>query len=392
MRFSIKNRYFDAPLSRGFASLYVARSIVDIAGGLLGLFLPIFLYSLFEQNIFPVLLYYGLANVLYLVLVPYATKLLNRYGFRRALQTSVFFGALYFSLFAFIDTKNAIYILPVSLLVVLIYRLLYWVPYHVDFAKFTSRGDRGRELSLMEATVLLIAMAVPAIAGFIIVRYGFEALFFTSVLLYLLSGLAYLTIPHTNERFSWGYRETWKKFFTKWRSKVLLAYVADGAEGVVGLIVWPIFIFEILQGNYLAVGVVSALITAAAIFVQLTVGKAIDTRISKDWVLAWGSVFYALGWIFKIFIATAFEIFIAGAYHKITHIFTRTPVDAFTYEMSADEGHYVDEFTVLRELAINLGKTLMYILIAVMVLFFSLKWAFSLRQTRLPARRFNSRV
>src|SRR3989344_2546422 len=193
-----KHNYFDAPFSRGFTSLYISRSIVDIAGGLLGIFLPIFLYTLFEKNIFPVLLYYGLANILSLAFVPLATKLLNRYGFRRALQTSVFFGALYFSLFPFVTKENALYLLSASLLVVLIYRLLYWVPYHVDFAKFTSRGNRGRQLSLLESTVLLIAMVVPAVAGFVITRYGFETLFFLSVLLYLISGLAYLTIPHTN--------------------------------------------------------------------------------------------------------------------------------------------------------------------------------------------------
>ena len=46
--------------------------------------------------------------------------------------------------------------------------------------------------------------------------------------------------------------------------------------------------------------------------------------------------------------------------------------------MSADEGHYVDEFTVLKEIALNIGKVLMYILAGIVVIFTSIKWVFVL--------------
>jgi len=371
-------RYLDEPLSRGFTSLYIGHAITTIAGGLLGVFLPLFLYKLFDGNLLPVLLYYSASHFLYLFTVMLGAQFLNRFGFRNALRASVFFGALYYGIFFFVNGETALSLLPLTVLVLLAYRLLFWLPYHVDFATFTSRKNRGRELSLMHATVLLIAAITPFIAGVIISRFGFDILFFSAILLYLVSGFAYITIPDTNERFVWGYWETWKKFFSHIRSKTLIAYIADGAEGVVGLIVWPVFIFEILQGDYFSVGVLTTLITGAAIAVQLLLGKIIDTRLPKETVLWWGSIFYSLGWIIKIFIATAFEIFVAGAYHSIMGIVARTPIDTLTYEMSADEGHYVDEFTVLKEMALSVGRVLMFGAAALLVFFFSVKWVFLL--------------
>src|SRR3989344_2648723 len=269
MRFSLKKHYFEGPLSRGFTSLYIGRSITTVAGGLLGLFLPVFLYNLFHGNIALVLLYYSASHFLYLIFVVFGAQFLNRFGFRNALRASVLAGALHFGIFIFVTEKTAWFLIPFTVFILLIYRLLYWIPYHVDFAKFTSTQNRGRELSLMEATFLIISTLVPVIAGFIIVRYDFSVLFFLAIVLYLVSGFAYITIPETNERFSWGYFETWKKFFSHLHSRTLFGYIADGAESVVGLIIWPVFFFQILGGNFLSGGIIPTPTPAGAIVVQL---------------------------------------------------------------------------------------------------------------------------
>ena len=88
--------------------------------------------------------------------------------------------------------------------------------------------------------------------------------------------------------------------------------------------------------------------------------------------------FYAIGWIIKIFVATSFQIFIVSTYHNLTAIFRRIPFDTLMYEKAADWGHYVDEYTVLRELALNIGRVLMMIITAILVYFFGITAAFVL--------------
>ena len=375
----MKNKkYFDGEVSHGFVSLYTGKTIVMIANGLLGLFLPIFLYNLFGMNFQYAIVYFGAGYLLYGLLVAFGARFLNRFGFRKALRFSVALGALFYAIFYFMDKDTLAYLIPLSILVVVLYRLLYWLPFHVDFAKFTDKKNRGRQLSAIMATRMAIGIIIPLVAGFIISRFGFDVIFLMAIIIYLISGIPYLTIPRTEEKFSWGYFETWKRFFSKERRSSVYAFMADGAEGVVGFLVWPIFIFQLLDGNYFQVGAVSTFIIAITVALQLITGKYIDGKIQKEKVMRFGSILYSLGWVVKIFIATTFQIFIAGTYHNLMRIFLRTPFDAITYEMAADNGHYVDEFTVLHEMAINFGRVLMVVLIIFISMFFAVQWTFAL--------------
>jgi hypothetical protein len=47
---SLEKKYLDRPLSQGFVSLYTGKTIAMVVSALLGLFLPIFLYELFNKN------------------------------------------------------------------------------------------------------------------------------------------------------------------------------------------------------------------------------------------------------------------------------------------------------------------------------------------------------
>ena len=147
---------------------------------------------------------------------------------------------------------------------------------------------------------------------------------------------------------------------------------------VVGLIVWPIFIFQLLNGNYFQVGFISTLIIAVTAILQLVLGRHVDLNTPKEKVLKWGSILYSFGWIIKIFIATAFHVFIIGAYHSISSILLYTPFNTLNYEIMADQGHYIDEFTVLREMAVNFGKVIMVLLIILISFFFDIQWVFIL--------------
>lgn len=379
MKLFFKKAYFDGKLSAGFVALYTGKMIVLVASDLLGIFLPIFLYTIFHNNIQPLLFYYGISSLLYAIVVAWGALQLNRFGFRRALRWSALFGALFYVVVYFVRPENAVPLLTLSIVVATIYRVLYWVPYHVDFAKFTDRKNRAKEVSLLAATGDILGVFIPLVAGFFIARFGFQVLFVMAMVLYGISVIPYITLPHAHEKFGWSYRTTWQKLFARDRRATTLAFMANGAESVVATIIWPVFIFQLLSGNYFEVGAISSLIVGAAVLLQLFLGKSIDAAVEREEkLLHAGSVLYALGWILKMFIVTAFHLFIVGAYHSIMKIVMRIPFDALTYEVAADQGHYVDEFSVLHEMAIHLGRVLMIVVAMVMATFLPLQWTFVL--------------
>lgn len=381
--------YFNGKVSHGFVSIYTARMILRIAGSFISLFLPIFLYNLFDGEMKYVIWYYLFGHLIYFFFVGYGARFLNKIGLRRSLRISVVLGAIYFLIYYFIYKvsenlewsfafdNSLVWLIFLVTIVLTFHRGMFWIPMHTDMAKFTDKKNRGKEVSLIEATTLAMSVAGPVAAGWILAEYNFDVLFIIGVLVYLISLIPLMTLPKTKERYSWSYKKTWKEFLSPQRRKTVLAFIGDGAEGAVGLIIWPIFMFELLKGNYFEVGALSSLIVLVTMFMQLAVGKFTD-KYDKSKMIKWGSYLYAIGWIVKIFIVTAFQIFIASTYHSFAKIFARTPFDTMIYERAADQGHYVDEYTVIHEMAIQLGKSLMLVFALILIMFLEIQWVFAL--------------
>ncbi len=378
MKIKITKNYFDGKISPGFISLYTSKSIIRISASLLGMFLPVFLYQYFQEIFYWVILYYLVGSLLYILTIPAGAIFMNRFGFRRALRLGSLLGSFYYLILYFASDINPHFFFIFSLIILTFYRLFHWIPYRVDFAKFTDEKNRAKEVGLLSATANIIGIVAPFIAGIILSKYDFNALFLLVVIIYILSLIPLTTIPHTHEKFSWNYWKTWKKLFHKKYIQGTIANVADGAENAIGVVVWPIFMFNLLKGNYLEMGFVAALITGVTIILQLTVGKLADKKSVKNKFIKYGSVFYSLGWIIKIFIATAFQIFLVDAYHKLMKIFLRIPFDALVYETAAHQGHFVDEFTVIHEMALHIGKILMLVAVGIIYYYLGINWTFLL--------------
>lgn len=73
-----------------------------------------------------------------------------------------------------------------------------------------------------------------------------------------------------------------------------------------------------------------------------------------------------------------FSNFLASTYHSFAGIVRGIPFTAFVYEQMADQGHYIDEYTVLREVSINIGRTLMLIACFILLGYVGLTWTFLL--------------
>ena len=368
--------------ARGFWGLYFGRSIFLISSGLLTIFLPIFLYEVFSRNFQYTILFYLLGSLTYGALVAFGAQFLNKFGFKRALVLATVWGAsFYISLFSIEKFGFIKILIPITFLSLLLFRIFYWVPYRIDFAKFTDRQNRGKQVSMLFATITFFGALGPIAAGWIINNYGFSALFLTATSLFVFAVAPFSIIPRTKEKFTWSYKQTWKHLLSRKNRHIVLGLMANGAENTIGLVVWPIFIYLLLDGNYLEIGALSSFIVAGTIVFQLLAGKYLDKMPEKEKMLRLGSIFTALGWVLKIFVITAFHIFAAGLYHSITRILTRTSIETMFYELAADSGHYIDEYTVLREMAISMGNVIALSLVILISLYLPIQWTFAVAAT-----------
>lgn len=364
--------------NEGFVQLFISKRLIQgLATAMLGMFVPIYLYETLGHQFWIVCLFFAVVSIGYTVLLVPGMHITNALGFSKALTLGSFFSVATFTILYFSDAQTMWKLLIPLSLTMIGFRVFHWVPYHVDFTTFTKGGGRGRDVSIMFATIAFMGMLGPIVAGYVLTHSGYGTLFIIGIVLLFLSGISYLFVPAVDETFTWTYAETVRNMFAPKFRNVLLGEMANGAEVIVTLIAWPIFLYEIMNGNLLEIGILSTVILGMTIVIQLLLGKHLDKGgVSKSVMLKRGSVFYAIGWVIKIFVLSATQIFFIGLYHNITKIFIKTPYSTILYDMSGEQGQYVDEFTVMREMASHTGRALALFAMLGLTFYFSIEWTF----------------
>lgn len=372
-----KSLYLQTSLSASVTALYSNIVINEIGSGLVGLFMPIFLWEKFGRLDY-VLFYFLIIHLIYSLTVIFGARLMSKLGQKTAMIISMPFKVLFYLCLYYLALGYPVWIFVILMIIMIeIHMMMFWVPYHSDFAQFTNKKDRGRVIGFLSSISSLVSIFVPIISGWIIYNYDFDVLFLIVIILIAVSVLPLFMVSPTYEKFSFSFLETWRQFFKKKNRPMTLSFFSIGIENMIGGIIWPIFIFQLLAGNFLKVGVISSVIILSTIILQLVMGSYTD-KFNKYKLLKWGSGLYALGWILKAFVLTGWQIFVVSAYHNFAAIIMQTPFSAITYEKAADSGHYVDELTVLREIALNLGRVVGAIILIVVINFVGLQWTFIL--------------
>lgn len=361
-------------LSRDFKILCFYQTMIALANGMMGLFLPIFLFQQFNSSIYLVIIFYLIGRLLYALLVPFGAMMMNKIGLRMAMLIGRGM-CIPFYVFLYFFHNDPLLFAILANIALLFFRLLYWVPYHIDFVSFTDGKHRGRQMSYLAVLGYLVSIGGPLLAGILLTQFSFNPLFIIVIFINALALIPLSKLTEVKAKFEFSYKQTFKELFKRGNRRLNLACFADGAQTMVGVMIWPIFIYQILEHEYMAVGAVTALIIIGTILFQLLIGKYTD-EYPKRKLMHIGSSFYALGWLAKAFVATAFQVFVVGAFHSLMAIILRTPFDALRYEQIGNTGSYVDEYTVLREMSMSMGWVLMGVLLMILIGLVGLQIAF----------------
>ncbi len=359
--------------SKDLLYLYSGKLFLDFGVNVFSLFLPIFLYQHY-QDINIVILYYLLGSLLYFILLPLGAKLMGEINMKNSIIISVFFRLIFFlSFYKFLDNPNLYFI--ISLLAITMMRNTFWLPFHTEAALLTNKKNRGKQFGIILSITAILGTLAPIIAGFVLEKWSFSVLAIISLLLSLLSLLFFNRLPDNKEEYSWTFKETFKYFFHPYNRRMVIAYMSDGVIGIIRVLFWPLFIFMILDEQYRAVGLLTGAIVLMGIILRLFIGNLLD-KINKTKLIKIGIALNSTAWLFKVGIVSALQIFLVSTYHVLALIVLRTSLDTLVYEKAADRGHYIDEYTVIKEMSLQLGRIISLILIAILLLFFPLQISF----------------
>src|SRR3989339_1886779 len=253
----------------------------------------------------------------------------------------------------------------------------YWAPFHTDFAEFSSTKHRGSQIGVFYALQRFIGMIGPVVGGFLIATFSYGFVFGIGIIFICASMIPLAFLPKTRVKYEYGFLETFQVMFKKKYKYLTWSMIAYGAENAVGYIIWPIFLYLLFDGKYLDIGIFASLLVVINIILQVIVGRAVDGKYKRK-IISFGVHVYSLGWIFKALDDSVLGLFLASTFHGFGAILMSTSVDTMFYEKAADSGHYVDEFTVIREIALIIGRFSIVLVLAFLTIFAPIWIAFIL--------------
>ncbi|MFA6526149.1 MAG: MFS transporter [Candidatus Buchananbacteria bacterium] len=360
-------------LTRQVRELWTSTLILDLAVSMVTIFEPVFLYILFIR-FFPlnttlifISLFYLAIYVPYFFAVPLGAKFAKRFGYENSIAVaSVFFILVYLSLFAariwpaFIVLAVAAYVCE---------KTFYWPAFHSNFARFSSVGEQGREISNLWALESAIYILGPLVGGLIIQFYGFKVLFIVVSVLMLSSNIPMLVTREVFEPKKFAYFSAFKSLFDKSNRQHFLGQIGFGEEWIV-LVIWPVFMYLVAE-DFLGLGLIAAGSTFIATLVLLFIGRWTDKG-DKARVLRFGTVFYFFSWLFKILTRSALGVMMIDVYSRVSKSTIALPITAMTYQNAQNSS--VTGAIVFFEMSLVLGKIIAILLCILILQIFTPGW------------------
>jgi MFS family permease len=358
--------YFSKHPSRALIELYWSVGMNDLAKGAVSVFEPIYLYSI-GYSIKHIIVFYLMVYGGYVLLLPFLGRLVGKMGYEHSIfYSQFFFIAYYLTLFG---TARFGFLFFISPFIFSIQKCLYWPAYHADFAVFSDKAQRGREVGGVEILSMFMFIVGPFIGGAILEWTNFSVLFIVTAGLFILSALPLMRIKEVFEPVKFSYNDVFDQLLDIRHRRNFAAYLGFGEELIV-LTLWPIFIYVVIK-DYFNIGAVVALATLTTSFIVLFLGRLAD-KYKKERIVRWGSLFYAIVWLLRVWATKAWHVFALDSTSRIAKETLIVPLVATTYNNAKKMG--VLTYMVFYEQSIAVAKFVTALLLLLILQFVTTPW------------------
>lgn len=330
----------------GLTGLYFNATIRVFALGLVGIFIPVFVYQL-TGSIEKVVLFFVIWKVFQLLMGIPCGWLISRIGPDNSIALSALIHIFFLVTLIFSLQNPSLLILAPFLGALTI--PLHWIPYHSAFSKESDKRRLGQQVSKRLILQRLAASLAPFVGGLLAVKFGFRFLYLIAIILLIVS-IFPIFMDQYNKKGRWfGGAKIIKGIFKKSFRPFLTAFLGTGLEAVVYSVFWPLFLLEKL-GHLEKIGFVNTASLSLSVVALYWAGKEIKKKGNK--LIRAGGIIGGLNWFVKSFFSSLSLLTLADILYFITTIFVWVPTGAIVYEKSQKK---TATFFIRRELSIHTG-------------------------------------
>lgn len=330
----------------------VARRITLI---LLALFSPVYIFqsavalgATQSQAIIYVLSYFLLVYLTKIISLSISEDLSRRIGFKGTIWASSFPFFLFIPSIVF-AAKYPILFLAAGILWG-IHAGLFWWGYHGYFIKTGEKKHFGHSIGEAKFLETLAGVLTPFVGAILISLFGFSALFIFAGFV-MVASLALLGKDHDKrQKRDIKFISVVKLLFT--HKSITLAYAGTGAETVIYMFIWPIFLF-LFFGQVVSLGIVVSLSSLIAALFALGVGDKVDRQGERK-IVGVGSPLLFISWIIRTIKSSTPFFILADSVWNFGQRMVVLPLIALSYKkaLEAESAKAI----LFREMAITLGQ------------------------------------
>jgi len=333
-------------LKRNLSEIYWTIFLRVLAISLIGIFVPIYFLEVMGVS-FSQLLIYRVFVYLFVIIGFFVTAFLgSRIGFPRVIMISFPLHIIFYLLLYNFET------FPVS-----IYFIgallgfqggLFWLSYHVDFAKFSDRKHRGEEVKFLYVVASFIGIIGPLAGGFLLHYYGFSVVFFIVIILFLFGTFPLIKLGKIKDHYEFSLKEVFRKDHF---SNAPL-YLIQGMRHLTNDFFWPILVFYLLK-DYLSLGLIFSGAAIFSSFIVWFVGNEVD-KMNRRTFARFSSFIDGFVLLIKSVVGSFFQVLGIAALGGVTHAAAEISFNAVAYDQPHKK--HIVGFFVLRELMFNVTR------------------------------------
>ncbi|MBL4693984.1 MFS transporter [Candidatus Gracilibacteria bacterium] len=348
---------------------YAHVSLLQIGKSMTSLFIPIYLLSNLNYQIWQVMFFYFLTQIAFVPAVLFASKIIKKTGLKKAMALNLPFTAIYFWAINQMngDFKKDILFIITFILLQSSTRAIANVANDIFMAKHVLKKAPGKMLAWLKIILTVGTLIAPLVGGVVTFFFGFEALFYSAIIIVLLSAIPLLITCKSHFEINYKPQSLIKFLKEKARPNYLIAEFGNVFTDTIMWILWPIFLFITLD-NTAEIGTLVTISAIASIIVSYLISKRIKKHEAKK-MIRWGVRSSSVLFFARPFFLHPLAIGTVDALYKIIDPIFRIPYDQAAYRLVMKNENLIKRANI-KQLVSEIYYTLIVSLLFIFSLFF----------------------
>lgn len=348
------------------SEIYLAGFLRTLAVGMVGIFLPLYLYrSGFSFTL--ILLYYSLFYSFGIAADYLVSLLVSRVGPKHVMRMSFLLQTVFSILVVNIGRLPA----PVFVLALVgcVASTMYFIPYNIDFSKVKHKEHGGKELGFLQVMERSASVVGPLLGGAVATFVAPAATFvFAAIAMFI----AAIILMFTPEPMKVHQKLRFDKVNVKKDWRTYASFAALCGENATSIIVWPIFMtFVVFTGDiYLKLGAVSSASVLITILIAVPLGKVLDNKKGGQ-ILRYSTVLNSLIHVLRLGVNNLFGCILVATINEPNTLVYRLAFIKGFYDTADDYPGYRVAFFATCEMIADCVRASTFFLLTILSLHYS---------------------